>query len=74
MNEGVIIIMKLKIIRSRDMIASSFVALSLVFWSGSDFIQSYRRHGTDLIGEGVFLALALILMLGTALTIVERRF
>ena len=54
--------MKLRIRRSRISILEGVSILCLVCLTGFEFIESWHRHAPHRVGDGVFFALALILM------------
>ena len=54
--------------RKRDAsIIERGIGLWLVCWTGFDFVESLRRHGSHTVREGIFFALAVILMLATVI-------
>ena len=58
-------------LKSPGLLSLIVVPLWLVCWSGSDFIKSWYRHDGHMVGEGVFLAVAILLMLGGAFTFIS---
>ncbi len=55
--------MKFVVRKSRISLIDGAIVVWLVCWSGFDFVRAWRRHSPYTIGEGIFFALAIVLML-----------
>lgn len=64
--------MKFIVRKSRISITDAAIVIFLVCWSGFDFIRAWRRHSPYTVGEGIFFALAIVLMLITPFELKHR--
>lgn len=64
--------MKFIVRKSRISIIDGAIVVWLVCWSGFDFIRAWRRHSPYTVGEGIFFALAIVLMLITPFELKDR--
>lgn len=64
--------MKFIVRKSRISIIDGAIVVWLVCWSGFDFIRAWRRHSPYTVGEGIFFALAIVLILITPFELKHR--